>query len=458
MTTNLSTPSLTWQSGSSNAPLPPMVPGLPFVGNTLDLANDVLGFLTAQYHRMGPIFRIRVLNDIYTVIAGQDANLFMARLGNEHFRSKEFWQGMDRELGTNRSLISEDGELHARLRQLEKRGFGKSVIDGRFADMVAISRRAVEQWQPGQARPVYRWMQSLVTEQLGTLIANTAPGEYLQDVIDFVRTALLVHVTHQRPGFFAQTPAYRRAKRRSFELARQILEFHLAHPPLDRPANLIDDAIAAAAQGDLLSNQDLLPIALGPFIAGLDTASSTIAFLLYALHKHPDLLARARAEAHTLFENGLPTPDDFRRLDVLHRVTLETLRRYPIAPAVQRTVTQPFEFHGCRVEAGGRIFIGTTVAHFIPELHPQPYVFDIDRYLAPRNEHKVPGAFAPFSLGAHTCLGAGLAETQIMLVAASLLHFAEFELSPLDYDLKTRSAPTPAPGPSFQLRLVKKSV
>ena len=38
-------------------------------------------------------------------------------------------------------------------------------------------------------------------------------------------------------------------------------------------------------------------------------------------------------------------------------------------PAVQRTVTQPFEFAGYRVEAGTRIFIGTTVAHFIPELH-----------------------------------------------------------------------------------------
>ncbi len=132
------------------------------------------------------------------------------------------------------------------------------------------------------------------------------------------------------------------------------------------------------------------------------------------------------------------------------------MRRYPIAPAIQRTVVKPFEFGGYRVDAGGRIFIGTTVAHFIPELHPDPYRFDIDRYLPHRNEHRIPGAFAPFSLGAHTCLGAGLAEIQIMLTIAALLHYARFEMEPTDYELKTRTAPTPAPDRSFRMRLVKR--
>jgi len=174
------------------------------------------------------------------------------------------------------------------------------------------------------------------------------------------------------------------------------------------------------------------------------------------LHVNPAVLERVRAEADALFADGVPTPDRLRKVDVLHRALLETMRRYPIAPAVQRTVVKPFEFGGYRVEAGQRIFIGTTVAHFNPELHPDPYRFDIDRYLPPRNEHRTPGAFAPFSLGAHTCLGAGLAEIQIMLTLATLLHYGRFEIDPPDYKLKIRAAPTPAPNNRFQLRLIEK--
>jgi cytochrome P450 len=303
---------------------------------------------------------------------------------------------------------------------------------------------------------VYPFLQDVITEQLGTIIAGRAPGEYVQDVVYFVRNALLVLVTRQRPRFLLATPAYRQSKQRAFELGNQILNWHRDNPPIDREPNLIDDALQAADDGSLIKNSDLMPIALGPYIAGLDTAASTAAFMIYALFKHPDVLDSVRPELDMLFDDGLPTPQKMRDLDVLHRVVLETLRRYPIAPAIQRTVVKPFEYAGYRVEAGGRIFIGTTVAHFIPELHPDPYRFDIERYLPSRNEHRAPGAFAPYSLGAHTCLGAGLAEIQIMLTIAALLHYARFEMEPPDYELKTRTAPTPAPDKSFRMRLVKK--
>jgi len=167
----------------------------------------------------------------------------------------------------------------------------------------------------------------------------------------------------------------------------------------------------------------------------------------------PAVRERVQAETEVLFADGTPTPEQLNRVDVLHRTVLETLRRYPIASAAHRTVTQPFEFAGYRVDAGQHILIGTTVAHFLPDLHPDPYRFDIDRYLPQRNEHRMPGAFAPFGLGTHTCLGAGLAETQIMLTVATLLHAGRFEVGPPDYQLKVRSIPTPAPY-NFRLRRV----
>jgi cytochrome P450 len=444
---------LPWKSGASNAPLPPMMPGLPLVGNALDLFTDVLGFLIKGYHQMGPIFRIRALNETFTVIAGREANLFMAREGNEHFRSKEFWVDMDKELGARNTLISSDGETHTRLRQLSKRGYSKKVIETHLADVVAITRQAASGWPAGSTRPAYAFLQEVITTQLGTLIAGRAPGDYLKDVIFFVRNALLVKVTRQRPGFLLLNPAYRRAKQRAFELGHQILDWHRQNPPVDRQPNLIDDALEAARDGSLIDDRDLMPLALGPFIAGLDTAASTAAFMLYAVLKHPELMAQIQPELDTLFAGEGPTPEKLKDLDVLHRVTQETLRRYPIAPAVQRTVIKPFEFMGHRVEAGQRIFIGTTVSHFIADYYPDPQRFDIDRYLPERHENRTPGVFAPFSLGAHTCLGAGLAEIQILLTVATLLQYAGVSMAPADYTLKIRTAPTPAPTPGFRIRV-----
>ncbi len=444
----------TWKSGPTQAPLPPIVPGLPILGNALDLSQDVLQFLIKGYREHGPIFRIRALGDTYTVIAGTSANLFFSREQGEHLRSKEFWAGIDQEMEATITLISSDGPVHGELRQISKRGYSRALV------RVSLSRGsgnhpAQDRSLAGGREPGRRALGAVRGDRaIGTGHRGNRARRLWQDIYNFIRTALLVLITRQRPRFLLHLPAYKNARRRSFELAASIVAYHKANPPVDRPPNLIDDALAAARKGRVLSEQDLVPIALGPYIAGLDTSANTMAFMLYAICKHPEILASIRSEAGTLFANGLPAPAELRHADVLHRTALETLRRYPVVPAVQRTVIEPFEFEGYRVDAGGRLFVGTTVVHFDERYHPEPDRFDIDRYVAPRNEHRIAGAYAPYGMGTHTCLGAGLAEAQIMLTVASLFHFGQFEMDPPDYDLKIRPLPTNAPANNFRLKRV----
>ena len=81
-----------------------------------------------------------------------------------------------------------------------------------------------------------------------------------------------------------------------------------------------------------LPEADLFISALGPYFGGLDTATGTCAFMLYVLLKYPDLQARMRAEADELFANGTPTAEGLRRMDVTHRIAMETLRMLPGGP------------------------------------------------------------------------------------------------------------------------------
>ena len=60
------------------------------------------------------------------------------------------------------------------------------------------------------------------------------------------------------------------------------------------------------------------------------------------------------------------------------------------------------------------------------DVFPDPFTFDIDRYLPPRNEHYSPG-YAPFGLGTHKCMGSRWAEMHIALNVLMLAHHFTFD-------------------------------
>ena len=192
---------------------------------------------------------------------------------------------------------------------------------------------------------------------------------------------------------------------------------------------------------------------VAPYMVGLDTTASTCSFLLYNVLKHPKLMERMTAEADEFFEREWKPEEGLRRLDVSRRAVMETLRLYPVSPAVLRTVSNSFEFAGHTVAAGRLVMIGTAVGHGLEEYFPHPERFDIGRYTQARGEHRQRGAYAPFGAGNHRCLGSGLVPVQIGLTMATVLR--ELVLQPLDPQgaLRVRSFPTMQPV-GFKVRIL----
>ena len=441
------------------SPAPPAAPGLPLVGDAFAMAGDLGKFFTEQYLRLGPVFRVQALQRRFTVLAGPEANLFVTRQGTAYLRSREFWMDFDCEMGAARSMLSMDGAEHARMRRAQKTGYSRSFVLGRLDDVVGIARSEVAAWPLDAPVPGLYALQRIITDQLGTIAAGVSPRDYLDDIIVYVRAILAARVTHRRPAVALRTPRVRRARERIEELYAEVRAAH-EQAPDRRPgagADLVDDLLALHHEDpQFLPETDLLPAVLGPFIAGLDTVASTCAFMLYALLKHPDLLERMTAEADASFTGGKLTADALRKLDVTHRVALETLRMYPIAPAIARTVSNTFEFAGYTVPAGEKVIVATTVPHHLERYFPEPERFDIERYGPERQEHRRPGVFAPFGAGPHVCLGAGFAEVAIAATMTTIVREAELALDPADYVLKISPAPTPSPDDRFRFRVVRK--
>ncbi len=237
------------------------------------------------------------------------------------------------------------------------------------------------------------------------------------------------------PRITLKNPRYLRAKARIVAMAQEILRQHREEPVPGRAPDLIDDILAATTEdGKPLDELSRIAATIGPMIAGIDTAANTTSFMLYALLTNPELYKRVEAEVDAAFANGVPALQDYQHMTALHGAALETLRMYPVAFAVPRTAVAPFEYGGYHFEPGQEIYVASGVPHYLPEFYPEPYRFDVNRYAAPRNEHRKAGVFAPYGLGAHTCLGAAVAEIQIMVTVATIMRTTWLTLDPPDYE------------------------
>ena len=434
----------------------PQAPGLPLVGNAVDMFRGLHAFFIKHYRALGPIFRIRAFNRRFTVLVGPEANRFVAR-DTGHLRNYETWLPLYTSLGITHLIIGMDGPEHIRMRRAHADYYSRKLIENRMDEAVRIMRDEMAAWPSDTAIPVLSAFQRIVTTQLGRLIINTDPREYLDDFTFFFQTLLKMYFSQQLPRWVSYLPRFRRAHKRMEELTQKILADHASENHSTRPHDFIDEILELnRTDPHFMPETNLLLTVLEAFMAGLDTVSGICSFISYELLKHPDLLARVTAEADALFTRGTPNLHNLRQLDVTHRVALETLRRYPLSPLTKRTVANSFEFGDYHVPAGEQVLIGFAVPHLMEEYFPEPHRFDIDRYTPERAEHRQAGVYAPFGVGAHQCLGRGLAEVLIALNIVTLVHATTITLDPPDYTLKISQLPPVRPDRSFKFRVVRR--
>ena len=427
---------------------------LPIIGHTLQFRNTINDFLTKQYRNLGPVFEISLLGKKWLVLAGPEANRFLMREGRDCLHSDHVaWQGFAQQFGGTRALAGLDGPEHVRLRRLMRDGYSSAQLVKDLPQAVAIVDNEMRQWPENRPVSVYPSVQRMVVEQLGTLMAGISPKEHVDDILTFIHALEMVYMARMYPRFMAHTPAVRRARRRVEALFERVLAAHEPALRAGESPNLSDALVGTRRSApDFITDNDLFVDSIGPYLAGADTSSAATSLMLYSLLKHPNVLERVREEADCLFADGAPTASGLNDMPVTQRAIQETLRLHPIVPVMVRTVANSFEFGGYWIPAGTSVWVAMPVSHNLPELYPDPEQFDIDRFLPERREHGQAGAYAPFGLGPHSCLGQGAAQTQMTLIIATILHRAEIALDPLDYQMKMDSIPVPSPNRSFKIR------
>lgn len=186
-------------------------------------------------------------------------------------------------------------------------------------------------------------------------------------------------------------------------------------------------------------------------IAGHETTSGMLAYALYHLWKHPEVMEKLIAEVDQVLGRDFsytPTYEDVGRLAYTQRVLKETLRLCPPVPMFPRYVTRDTTVGNGRydLKAGERIFVSLSAMQKNPRFWgADAQVFRPERFGPEEEKLHHPHAYHPFGMGARSCIGFQFALIEAKMVLARVIQ--RFTARPKDphYVLRHKQALTVKP-------------
>ena len=163
-----------------------------------------------------------------------------------------------------------------------------------------------------------------------------------------------------------------------------------------------------------LKDMEIASEAADHLLAGVDTTSDTLMFLIWALslpensQYQEKLIAEVRAiGAADLDERGIPMAEASGRLQYLDAVLKETLRLYAPLPASEpRSLPRESVIDGFKTPANTVVSISPYTMHRNPDVFPRPLVFNPGRWLGhPKEVADLKKWFWAFSSGGRMCIG-----------------------------------------------------
>ncbi len=406
----------------------------------------------------GPVFR---LNPPFVqpmlFLAGPETNHWVHRNGRMHLRARDYFSSFEQVYGASGVMPSLDGADHFRLRKAMSPAYSRGRLEGQINELYTYARRHMLNWKVGEAYNATSMCRQMINAQLSPLFISVDSQDIFEDLAKYKERALHVHITKTLPSFMLRTPGMRRRAKAVDVLLERIQSVHTPAQRADSPRNLADDWLSLHASDPQFVPESNLRFQLSAALIASVYLGDAYSFALYAMASQPEMYAQIQREADALFENGDPTPQDFTlsAIDVTHRFLMECLRMYPIVPMSVRNVMNSCVVEGYELPVGSRIFIAQTASHYMPEVFPDPFTFDIDRFLPPRNEHLSPG-FAPYGLGTHMCLGHRWLELQLAVNVLMVAHYFNIEITPADYRLKFSPLPSMKPSKKLKFRIVER--
>ena len=428
----------------------------PSWSHTRRIISDPLGLLLEHERRFGSVFTIRLLHEPIVWAVGAEVNHQILVSDFDAFswrdgRFADLWPLL------GDGLLNIDGPYHRDFRMLMLPAFHRDYVARVAETMIEEAVAAAESLVDGQVLELYHWTRELALRiALRGLLGLEASGGRVRPLAKAFEDSLAIHgepIPLQllpAPG----TPLARAIAARVRLDAVVRAEIDERRRRRDPGRGVLGLLLAATDDtGSPLPAAVVRDQAVTLLFAGHDTTTTTFTFLLHELGRSASARQAVEDELDWLLGRRNPTPVELDgvALPVLERTLKETLRCYPAAWVGPRRTTRDVTLGGVPVPAEIGVHYSSWATHHLPQLYPDPFRFDPERFLPAREAALPRGAYIPFGGGSRMCLGKRFGEYELRALATVLL--TRVRLEPVSVE-DPQVATTPTLGPKGGLRFV----
>jgi len=187
---------------------------------------------------------------------------------------------------------------------------------------------------------------------------------------------------------------------------------------------------ARYTDGEAMSDELILSESMQLLVAGHETSSNALSWLLYLLSSRPDCLSRMRQEFDDVLGNAPLGHADVPKLLFSTQVIQEALRLYPPFWMIDREAIADDRIGDVVIPAGSMVIVHVYGAHHKPKHWPDPETFDTDRFTKGTEKLRTPFTYLPFGGGPRTCIGNHYAMLQILMIMSDLVRRYNFQIVP----------------------------
>jgi cytochrome P450 len=411
------------------APVPIRGPkALPFIGvlvNAVRLAADPIG-RSLELRKRGEVVAVTDRSPALVMAFGAERNREVLSSTATFENDGEFVvktaPGSPLEQ-LSRGLTFQTGERHKRHRRLMMPAFHKAALDGYAPAIVAVAEGALAKWPVGQIADVATLTRELVQYialrclfGLDWTTGDRGLGRMAANAVELITSPLAVALPFRIPG----TP-YARLMTVAEELVtlmRALIEEKRQHLA---GANDALALILRASENDEapLGDDELVGEATTLYIAGHDTQARTLAWTLFLLGQHPNVLADVLDEIDNVLRGGPPEVSHLPKLVLVDRVLKETMRVLaPVPVSFLKVAQTEVRLGGHTLPRGANVVLSPFITHRDPDMYSEPARFRPERWerLSPTLYE-----YLPFGAGPRMCIGAGFATLAMRVVLPMIL-------------------------------------
>ncbi|XP_028763707.1 abscisic acid 8'-hydroxylase 3-like [Neltuma alba] len=415
--------------------------GWPIVGESSSFISDfsspsgIFNFMNTRQQRFGKVFKSFVLGRFTVFMTGREASKILLT-GKDGIVSLNLFYTGQQVLGPT-SLLQTTGEAHKRLRRLIAEPLSVDGLKKYFHFINTQAMETLDHWS-GRKVMVLEEASTFTLKVIGHMIMSLEPTGEEQEKFranfklissSFASLPFKIPGTAFHRGIKARDRMYAMldstiSRRRSGEEFQQDFLESL----IMKHTKVADEE----ASENKLTDKQLKDNILTLLVAGHDTTTAALTWLIKFLEENPAVLEQLREEHMQIIANRKDGTDltwsEVNNMPYTAKVISETLRRATILPWFSRKASQDFEIDGYKIKKGWSINLDVVSIHHDPEVFPDPQKFDPSRFDATLR----PFSFLGFGSGPRMCPGMNLAKIEICVFIHHLV--IRYKWKPLEKD------------------------